>query len=1006
MDSSPRAPSRPSPLGREAIRSDAGADELEKALRWALEKLRGELGCPRVSVTLAAAAGDVLRLKVLAGDEIEVGPASRTGEPGVYLTGLRNLEHPTTVGDLRQEEDLSLMDRSLRDAGYRSYAHYPVSLPDGRCITLNAISRQAGFFDEGRIAIFRSHAASVRTLTWYLLTVRRHEQQANVLALAHAVIHEIGSIRGLRDTAAHLTRRLAEHLDFDRAVLYLANTERSWLTCEASIGLPEGSPEQGSALLPSVQIEAGSALDLALRGGPLLLDRPEEVLDLPPEVTGRLGPGETQQVLVLPLTQGENAVGLLLGLWTRQKPLSFSNELDAMSLLGQQIGLILQSRRSLDHQERSVRNFAELLDMSQAVASVPDLRNIPELVATRARDLCEADEAMLFLIEPDRRSLRPAVCIGAYEQEVMQIRVPMGQGITGTVAARREGEIINHAESDPRSVHIPGTPVEPEAILAAPLVCADRLIGVLTLSKLEGRCFEPIDLDTVEIFCSQAAIALDNVRLFTGIQEERTRLVAMLQHMEDGVIFAEKRGEVLLINESARRILDLDERDWTGVPLTELLESADCPEVREALNRVRDEGEANVTQEFGIGGLAYLCSVSAIRTEEEHAGEVLLFHNVSELKEIEARLLQSSKMLAVGQLAAGVAHEFNNLIAAISGYAQLMKQNRDGSMVEKGVNVILRSSQRARELTSCLLTFSRRKPGRREAVDLNELLDDTLLLLSRQFEKFRIRVHRERGALPTTVADAGQLQQVFLNILINAQQALEGGGNLWIRSEVSGASVSFSFRDDGPGIDREHLPRIFDPFFTTRGPLSGGKMRGTGLGLSTAYNIVREHGGTLGVESAPGEGAAFTVRLPVRSQEDRPPVAPGPALPPSLQRSGRILVSETDAALAGTVREILEGIGHQVRGEPRVDEIPRLVRQWGADLLILGYGAVDDDPVGMLKRIRGGSDSFPVLFVTTRASLIEVEGDPWVFRLSKPFRNRDLTSLVNRVLSFGFRRAS
>jgi C4-dicarboxylate-specific signal transduction histidine kinase len=206
----------------------------------------------------------------------------------------------------------------------------------------------------------------------------------------------------------------------------------------------------------------------------------------------------------------------------------------------------------------------------------------------------------------------------------------------------------------------------------------------------------------------------------------------------------------------------------------ELLSRPDFGVVRAALDRMRHEEERNVTQEYAVRGRTYLCSITAVRADEtvQGEGEVILIKDITDLKEIENQLLQSSKMSAVGQLAAGVAHEFNNLMASVYGYAQFMKQHpENAAVVQKGVEVILRSSERARELPTSRLTFCGRRPGRREPVDVNQILTDTLLLLHRQMEKSGVRVERNAERIPLTVADPGKLQEV-LNMLVNAQQAM------------------------------------------------------------------------------------------------------------------------------------------------------------------------------------------------------------------------------------------
>ncbi len=981
-------------------------------LQSLLEGLRSEIGCERVSVAMNQRDGGRLYHRILAasGDPIPVPAEWASDEPEVLDAGeIPEYVQEQVRPDLAAEENRHPLEDALVSAGYRSYVLFPL-ISEGKPLgTLHLVSRRPGFFTERIRDRVRTSLEALTAVTEHLVLLRRHRQQSHFLAIAQELIEDLGPTTRLRETSQYITRRMIDLLDVDRAAIYLVNGDVTWLTCEA-LQARDGGPGGDRGLLPSLRIESTPILGKVLTGNPVSLLRPSEHLALPRTVSERLGLQETGALLLVPILRGEAPMGVLLCQRREARVIILTEEKDSVRLLGHQIGLILHSRQAVESQERSAKNFAELLDMSHAVSSTVDLSQVPGVVARRARDLCEADEATLFLIEPDGVTLRPAVCLGAYTEQVMKVRLRVGEGITGTVAARRRGEIINRAELDPRSMQIPDTPLEPEAVLAVPLVSGDRLEGVLTLHKLEGRIFDPVDLDTVEIFSSAAAIAIENARLFSGIREERTRLVTMLHHMEEGVIFAGKNGNVLLLNTAARRMLNLREGEYEGTPLADLLRGPDFQVVREALDRVRADEERNVTQEYTIRGRTSLCSVSAVHTGDgdDRSGEVLLFKDVTDLKEIENQLLQSSKMSAVGQLAAGVAHEFNNLIASIYGYAQFMKEHKDPEVVEKGVEVILRSSERARELTSSLLTFSRRRPGRREPVDLNQILTDTLLLLNRQFEKSGIRVEREAGRLPLTVADPGKMQQVFLNLLINAQQAMAGGGKLTVRTRSEGGNLEIRVEDTGPGIQAEHLPRIFEPFFTTKGALSGAKTPGTGLGLSTAYNIVRDHGGTIRVNSAPGAGAAFVVTLPTRTLHDRREEEGGPRLPRSLDATGRILVVDDDATLRELVGEILQGLGHQIEYAGDGLRAAHLLEHEAADLLIISQALSGLDSMEIYRRVRARRPRFPVIFITDRTSgtPLEADGDPWVFRLNKPFRNRDLIALVSRVLTQSLRRAS
>jgi signal transduction histidine kinase len=246
------------------------------------------------------------------------------------------------------------------------------------------------------------------------------------------------------------------------------------------------------------------------------------------------------------------------------------------------------------------------------------------------------------------------------------------------------------------------------------------------------------------------------------------------------------------------------------------------------------------------------------------------------LKETEAQLIQSAKMKAIGELAKGVAHEFNNLITGIKGYAELARlKEGDQKTISKALDVILRASDRAHELTTKLLTFSQHTESLVQWTNIENLINDVLTLVGKQMEKGNIQIVRNFDSLLPVKADAIKLQQVFLNLLINACEAMPNGGTLIVStrsksdkvmdSETPEKYVTISFQDTGCGIPPENLDRIFEPFFTTKGALGGSSIPGIGLGLSLAYSYIRDHNGTIEVESKVGKGSNFIITLPIDS---------------------------------------------------------------------------------------------------------------------------------------------
>jgi signal transduction histidine kinase len=242
--------------------------------------------------------------------------------------------------------------------------------------------------------------------------------------------------------------------------------------------------------------------------------------------------------------------------------------------------------------------------------------------------------------------------------------------------------------------------------------------------------------------------------------------------------------------------------------------------------------------------------------------QATLEQQVAALKE---RLAQAQKLTALGELASTTTHEFNNVLTTIINYAKLGMRHKDQATREKAFEKILSAGTRAARITSTILGFARNRSNSLEATDMVKLVEDTLLLLERELNKYRVTVEKYLDAVPATLANPNQIQQVLLNLLINARQAMPQGGRIIIKlvHDADNGMVDLVVRDNGCGMTPDVMRRIFDQFFSTKtGPDASGK-GGTGLGLSMCREIVEAHHGRIRVDSTPGKGTAFTLKLPV-----------------------------------------------------------------------------------------------------------------------------------------------
>ena len=378
-----------------------------------------------------------------------------------------------------------------------------------------------------------------------------------------------------------------------------------------------------------------------------------------------------------------------------------------------------------------------------------------------------------------------------------------------------------------------------------------------------------------------------------------------------------------------------------------------------------------------------------------------------ETRDIYHQLRQAEKMAALGQTISGVAHELNNPLATILSWAERLSQRKTlDASVRSGLETILGESERAARIVRNLLTFARKRQTTRAMIDVNTVIRETLALRSYEQRLSNIEVVEALAAgLPLVFADGYQIQQVLLNLIINAEQAMlsaNGRGLLVVRTwhDTDQESVVLEINDDGPGIADDLQPKIFDPFFTTK---DVGK--GTGLGLTVAYAIVQEHGGRIRLESWPSAGASFYVELPVTG--GKLPTAPVPR--GRLQRAsngvaaGSILIVEDETALASAVSDSLRDAGYLVDRAADGEEALGKIKQQAFDLVICDLKMPRLDGPSFHRTLAAVAPGLArrVIFVTGDVAGTDAEtfldgsGCRW---LAKPFRLGELLRAVREGL--------
>jgi signal transduction histidine kinase/ActR/RegA family two-component response regulator len=393
-------------------------------------------------------------------------------------------------------------------------------------------------------------------------------------------------------------------------------------------------------------------------------------------------------------------------------------------------------------------------------------------------------------------------------------------------------------------------------------------------------------------------------------------------------------------------------------------------------------------------------------TENIQTSRRELEKTVETLKTTQNQLIQSEKISGIGEFVAGVAHELNNPLTSVMGFAELLQQSEMPEQQRRYLEVIFKSAKRCQKIVSSLLSFARRHAPERKVVCLNEIAESAVEILRYQMRTSNIEVLTQLDPnLPLTEIDSHQMQQVFLNIINNARQAMEGqttNGRLRVTTESQDERVRVIFQDNGPGIPAENLKKIFNPFFTTK---EVGK--GTGLGLSLCYGIVSEHGGTITPHSKEGEGATFVIEIPVaRKPATAADKKAATQAIPKLSQEGvgkRVLVVDDEDTILQMIREALAINGYKVDVARDGETALRLLGQFHYDLALCDWKMPGLNGQQVYERLheRDPEMSQRLIFIT--GDVVNEKTQEFLQArnkvcLSKPFTLGDFRSAINQVM--------
>jgi two-component system NtrC family sensor kinase len=661
-----------------------------------------------------------------------------------------------------------------------------------------------------------------------------------------------------------------------------------------------------------------------------------------------------------------------------------------------------ERRRAAEELNRRLSELFSLQELSYVLSDSLELDRIVEQVVRYAVRFLDAQGALLALAgEAPGDPLRVAAAEGTLAPLRGRAIPADDPGLVARSTGREHLELVRNSGGEPMRLV---SDVQAAAAAAVPLRAHGVVAGTLVITDPREGVFAAEDIRLLSTLATHAAVVIANARFFEMVRRAKEQWETAFDALSEGIAVVDDEGRVRRANRAIAGLLGTPLPSVVGTHLGHALlgKSHALLELLDAAQR-GDHPAALVARSERLG-ITVRVNAARIPSGTRDQSVVVLVEDVTDQQAMETQLIQSEKLAAVGQLVSGVAHELNNPLTSIAGLSEFLLEQTEISKKDRGhLKVIHEQAERAGRIVRNLLTFARTGPAERTPVDLNDVVQRTLQLMEYDLKLKDIAVRRDlRAALPDVLGDRHNLQQVVLNLLTNAAQAVAENGagrpraitvSTWFDDHVH-----LRVADTGPGITDAVAQNIFTPFFTTKEP-----GHGTGLGLSITYSIVENHGGRITLERPSGGGAAFRV--------DLPPVPPGAPLPaPSSQAPAptpphanrTILLVDDDPAVRRMVKALFGRDGHSVEVARNPQHALELAQRGGFDLIIADARAAT----------RGGGKLFVEELVarlpTLRDRTIVATGDvgpateETLTRLGlryvrKPFNLRDLRDEAARL---------
>ncbi len=674
-----------------------------------------------------------------------------------------------------------------------------------------------------------------------------------------------------------------------------------------------------------------------------------------------------KSMLLVPMIAQEAVLGSI-GLDVVGKKREFTTpEIELALTIANQIAVAIQNARLYEDLQRRYHQMAALQDAVKAINSELELKHMLDLLIGVCIGLLDADRSAICLFEDKSARLR---CIASENLSSPFIEVLERHSIwPPDVKEPPPPLVVSDVLKEPVLADIRGRLVDEgiSSLMYLPLYHRRRLMGVLAVFYNEPHSFSPGEVALAQTLADQAAVAIGNALLFQEVKKAGEEWEATFNAIQDGVVIVDSKHHIRRANEAFARMVGASLKEIVGRKCHEVLHKlhglhALCPAVQ-----VFESAEPKTIEieEQSLGLVLRITHYPILDASGKPVGMVIVHRDITEERRLQEHLFQTEKLASLGRMAAGLAHELNNPLTSVLGYAAVLQKEELPEETKQILREIENQARRASNIVRAVLDFAEQRPPYRYKVNLNELIEGILSFNVHRLEGQGIKVVKDLDPdLPETMGDPYQLEQVLVNLVNNAAQALEetsGEKVLQIRTYTRPAEdtreaqkwIVVEVADTGPGIPEEHLSHIFEPFFTTRPEREG-------MGLALAYSIVTRHEGRIRAENRPEGGARFIVELPVTTGRVTwaESILQRAGLEPSPRKEISVLVISPLKKGADFLRENLKSWGYECYVATSVQDAEKLSRSKKPDVVIYRVERTEDslNPLEILNRIGSGLD--------------------------------------------------